>query len=167
MKEPWRLSTSIVGPVAGAFAAATMIGAVISGPGAVRALRLLGGGIGVAALPLAFIPFLTLRRHGRTRTGATYMNTTVVVDRGPFGLVRHPQYLAYILFAVAFGLLAQRMFVTMLAAVAVVLLHLTAVLEEAECAERLGGDYVGYARRVPRYNLLVGVARALRRRRSK
>ena len=91
------------------------------------------------------------------------MDTTRVVDSGLYSIVRHPQYLGYILFMATFSLLAQRMLVTCLAILAVALMYLSAAAEEGECSERLGEPYREYLRRVPRFNILAGVFRRLRR----
>lgn len=154
-----------VGAAAGLFAVATILLAVVTGPGPIRALRLIGGGIGLVAVILAFVPIAQLVRYGRRRPGGTYLDTTALVDRGLFQIVRHPQYLAYLLFMCAFALLAQSLPVILLAAAASVLLYAAAVLEERECVEKWGGAYREYARQVPRMNLPLGVIRRLRRRR--
>ena len=106
------LRSAWLGPMAGLVAIATIIGAAVLGPGAVRPLRIVGGAIGLVALPLSLVPILTLVRHGRPTEGESYLHTTVLVDSGLFSVVRHPQYLAYILFMLTFGLLAQHMVVT-------------------------------------------------------
>lgn len=155
-----------IGVLAGMAAAATIVGAVIVGSGPVRPLRIAGALVGLAALPLAFLPFHTLRRHGRTAAGESYMATTAVVDRGVYGIVRHPQYLAYTLFMAAFSLLSQHAVVVGMAIVAVVLLYRTALAEERECSARLGHAYDAYCRRVPRFNAVAGVARRVRDRKD-
>ncbi len=157
------LSSAWLGPMAGVVAIATIIGAAVLGPGAVRPLRIAGGGIGLVALSFALLPILTLVRRGRPTEGESYLHTTVLVDSGLFSVVRHPQYLAYILFMLTFGLLAQHIVVTVLAVLASVLLYVNAILEERECAEKLGQEYRDYIERVPRFNLVVGVIRRLRR----
>lgn len=158
-----RIPTSRLGPLAGAAAAATIVASVLAGPGPVRGLRLLGGLLGMVSLPLAFWPFLTLHRHGRPAAGESYMATTAVVERGLYRVVRHPQYLAYLLFMAAFALLAQSRPVTVLAAVSALLLHLTTLAEERECAARFGTAYRAYLGRVPRYNVVAGLLRLRRR----
>ena len=55
----------------------------------------------------AWVPMFTLRRHGRAPAGKSYMHATVVVERGPFALVRHPQYLGYMLFAATAALISR------------------------------------------------------------
>jgi protein-S-isoprenylcysteine O-methyltransferase Ste14 len=149
--------------MAGLVAIATIIGAAVLGPGAVRPLRIAGGGIGLVALSFALLPIRTLVRRGRPTEGESYLHTTVLVDSGLFSVVRHPQYLAYILFMLTFGLLAQHIVVTVLAGLASVLLYVNAILEERDCAEELGQEYRDYIERVPRFNLVAGVIRRLRR----
>jgi polyhydroxybutyrate depolymerase len=151
----------VIGPVAGAMAAAVIILAVVGGAGPSRALRVAGAGIGALALVLAVAPIVYLVRRGKPGAGETYLHTTRLVDSGPYGFVRHPQYLAYILFTVTFGLLAQRVPVTVLAVAASAFLYLSAVLEEGECLEKFGDAYRDYTTRVPRFNLVLGVLRRL------
>ena len=152
-----------LGPGAGFVAMATIMSSVILGPGPLRSLRIVGAVIGLVSLPLAFLPFFTLRNRGEPEAGGSYMDTTRVVDSGLYSIVRHPQYLGYILFMATFSLLAQRMLVTCLAILAVALMYLSAAAEESECSERLGEPYREYLRRVPRFNILAGVFRRLRR----
>ena len=136
-----RLRSSWVGAIAGLVATATIISSVVFGAGSVRSLRVVGAGIGLAALVFAFVPILLLVRRGSPIEGKSYLHTTTLVDSGLYGVVRHPQYLAYILFMLTFGLFAQRVFVTVLASLASGLLYLNAILEEHDCAEKLGQGY--------------------------
>jgi protein-S-isoprenylcysteine O-methyltransferase Ste14 len=106
----------------------------------------------------------TLRRHGRPPAGKSYMQATVVVQRGPFALVRHPQYLGYMLFAVTAALISRHWTVVALAAAAVAAFFAHALREERYCLERFGEAYARYMTRVPRFNALAGALRLLRRR---
>lgn len=156
-----RPAGSWIGPAAGVAATAAILASVMAGPGPSRTLRVTGGALGVVALPLAFLPFLTLHRHGARAEGGNYMDTTLVVDRGLYGIVRHPQYLAYLLFMAAFALLAQRTHVTVLAGAAAVLLVAAARSEERLMLARMGESYRDYMSRVPRFNLPAGLFRRL------
>lgn len=64
---------------------------------------------------------------------------------------------------VTFGLLSQRGSGGALAAVASGLLYWNATPEELECSERWGPEYEAYMTQMPRFNLLLGVLRRLRR----
>lgn len=104
----------------------------------------------------------TLRRHGRAPEGKSYMHATVVVERGPFALVRHPQYLGYMLFAATAVLISRHWAVVVLATAAVVALYRHTLEEERVCLRRLGEPYARYMKRVPRFNVFAGALRALR-----
>jgi protein-S-isoprenylcysteine O-methyltransferase Ste14 len=124
-----------------------------------------GAGVVVLALSGAFIfaPFLLLSRHGRNQGGKTYMQTGAVVDRGVYAITRHPQYLGYMLLACGFALLSQHWLALLLAAVSVSLFYLQAVGEEKYCRAQFGDSYDHYLRRVPRFNVVLGLIRLVRR----
>lgn len=122
---------------------------------------------GVAVLVLSgvfiFAPFLLLSKHGRGQDGATYMRTETVVDRGLYALTRHPQYLGYMLLATGFALLSQHWLSILLAVAGVTCFYVQALREEKHCLAQLGEPYERYMRRVPRFNILLGTVRLLRR----
>jgi protein-S-isoprenylcysteine O-methyltransferase Ste14 len=124
-------------------------------------------GAGVFALLLAavfiFAPFFLLRKHGRTEDGKTYMGTRTVVDQGLYTITRHPQYLGYMFLACGFALLSQHWVAFLLTALGVALFYFQAVTEERYCLVRLGEAYEQYLRRVPRFNVVLGIIRLLRR----
>ena len=123
-------------------------------------------GVGVFVLLLAgvfiFVPLYLLARHGG-KDGGTYMQASVVVDRGLYAITRHPQYLGYILLACGFALLSQHWVALLLAAVGATFFYLQAVKEEGYCLAQLGEPYKQYLRRVPRFNIVLGMIRLLRR----
>ena len=54
-----------------------------------------------------WLPILTFKKWGSVPKGQSYMKTTVLVDKGVYAIVRHPQYLAGILIAIGLTLVAQ------------------------------------------------------------
>ena len=106
--------------------------------------------------------FLQLRKQGRAASGKTYMETEAVADRGLYAITRHPQYLGYMLLACGFALLSQHWVALLLAVVGVTLFFFQAVKEEGYCLARLGEPYEQYLRRVPRFNVILGIVRHLR-----
>ena len=123
-------------------------------------------GTGVFVLLLAgvfiFAPFYLLARHGRIKDGQTYMQARIVVDQGLYAITRHPQYLGYIFLACGFALLSQHWVTVLLAAVGSTCFYLQAVREEKYCRAQLGEPYEQYRRRVPRFNVVLGIMRLLR-----
>jgi protein-S-isoprenylcysteine O-methyltransferase Ste14 len=120
-------------------------------------------GVGVFVLLLAgvftFLPFFSLKKHGRIEDGENYIQTRVVVDQGVYTITRHPQYLGYMFLACGFALLSQHWVVVLLAVVGATFFYLQAVREERYCLAQLGEPYRQYLRRVPRFNIVLGIMR--------
>jgi len=125
-------------------------------------LRIAGTALLLLSAVFMLAPFFQLHRHGGSQPGQSYMQTGAVVDRGLYGLVRHPQYLGYMMLAFGFVLLSQDWLALALAGVGVSGFYLQAVEEEKECLARFGQAYERYRRRVPRFNLVLGLVRRLR-----
>jgi protein-S-isoprenylcysteine O-methyltransferase Ste14 len=127
--------------------------------------HLRGAGVVLLALSCVFIfaPFFLLARHGRSQGGGTYMQTGVVVDRGLYAITRHPQYLGYMLLACGFALLSQHWLIIFLAALGATGFYLQALAEEKYCLAHFGVAYERYLRRVPRFNIVLGIIRLVKR----
>lgn len=110
-----------------------------------------------------FAPFYLLKRYGHLATGARFFETTRVVDRGLYAIMRHPQYFGYILLVLGFTLHSQHYSTAIIGGAAILLFYIQSVREERFCVERLGAEYVDYMRRVPRFNILLGSLRYLAR----
>lgn len=108
-----------------------------------------------------WLPIYTFKKYGRVPEGKGYVHTTQLVDRGVYAIVRHPQYLAGILLAIALFLIAQHWFVGILGAISVVIYYLSAFDEEKNAIEKFGEDYKRYMKTVPRFNFVVGIKRCL------
>jgi protein-S-isoprenylcysteine O-methyltransferase Ste14 len=124
-----------------------------------------GAGLLLLALAavLIFSPFFLLRKHGQIEGDGTYMQTRIVVDEGLYAITRHPQYLGYMLLAWGFAALSQHWLTVLLAGVSTMLFYLQAAAEERTCLARLGEPYKQYLQRVPRFNLILGIVRRMRR----
>jgi protein-S-isoprenylcysteine O-methyltransferase Ste14 len=124
-------------------------------------LRLAGVGSLILAAVFIFPPFVLLARYGGAQEGESYLQTRNLVDRGLYAIVRHPQYLGYILLAGGFALLSQHGVILLLAAIAITCFYFQAVQEERYCLAQLGEPYRCYLRRVPRFNFVLGIIRRL------
>jgi protein-S-isoprenylcysteine O-methyltransferase Ste14 len=112
---------------------------------------------------LGVLPVYTLRRQGGVPPGRGYVHTTVLVDRGLYAVVRHPQYLSFILIGVGLSLVAQHWAVVVLGLIVALTSALLTVDEEHALIERFGPAYTEYCRRVPRLDAATGLLRYLRR----
>jgi protein-S-isoprenylcysteine O-methyltransferase Ste14 len=136
--------------------------------GTSRALHVLGTITLLLSPVLMFAPFYLLKKHGDLGEGARFFETTRVVDRGVYAVVRHPQYLGYIFLVLGFTLHSQHYLTAVIGGTAIVLFYIQSVREERYCARKLGADYEEYMERVPRFNILAGtIGYWIRRHRNK
>lgn len=112
-----------------------------------------------------WLPIITMRRKGEVR-GRSYIHTTRLVEDGPFAIVRHPQYLAGVLIAIALAMISPHWSVIALGLASIPVYVLTTYEEERDTIEKFGEAYRAYMRRVPRLNFLLGIVRLLRRRKG-
>jgi protein-S-isoprenylcysteine O-methyltransferase Ste14 len=134
----------------------------IDNPAAPLPLAALALMSGLLALVLMFWPLFSRARFTNTPlgTGATY--PTAVCDQGPYALVRHPQYLGYMLLNLTFILTNPHWLSILLGATAVLCFTLYARQEEQQLLDQFGPGYETYRQRVPAFNLPLGLLRQFR-----
>jgi len=109
------------------------------------------------------LPFFQLRKYGAAPPGGRYTATTAVAQRGLYALVRHPQYLGCDFLAWALATSAPH-WGTILPAIAFTAgMFSQARAEERYLGAKFGDAYASYRRMVPRFGLLTGLVRYLRR----
>jgi protein-S-isoprenylcysteine O-methyltransferase Ste14 len=111
------------------------------------------------------LPIFTFKKWGGVPKGKSYLHTTVLVDRGVYAIVRHPQYLAGMLIGLALPLISQHWAVAVLGIGVVAVYYVNTFDEEASAIEKFGDQYREYMQRVPRTNFLLGTFRLLTKRR--
>ena len=67
-----------------------------------------------SGIVFGWLPVIEFRKRGRVRSGKSYIHTTKLVDTGIYSIVRHPQYVTFMLWAVAGALLFQHWTVILL-----------------------------------------------------
>ena len=119
-----------------------------------------------AGLVFGALPVFELRRKGGVKKGESYVHTTHVVDTGIYSIVRHPQYVTFMLWAIAGVLLFQHWIVVLLGVPVFPLMYIDLIKADKDAIEKFGDDYRAYMTRVPRMNIILGVLRCLRQRRK-
>jgi protein-S-isoprenylcysteine O-methyltransferase Ste14 len=112
------------------------------------------------------LPVIEFRKKGEVKKGKSYIHTTELVDTGIYSVVRHPQYVTFILWAIAGMLLFQHWFVILLGIPIIPLIFIDLIKADNEAIEKFGDDYKEYMKKVPRANFLLGIIRRLRQRRD-
>jgi protein-S-isoprenylcysteine O-methyltransferase Ste14 len=108
------------------------------------------------------------QKKGGVPEGKHLVYTTVLVDSGIYAVVRHPQYLGFILFVLALVLMSQHWLSVISGVIGSVLFYMDVTRgEEQENTRKFGDDYRCYMEEVPRMNFVVGIIKLLRRRKRK
>ena len=131
--------------------------------GSIRGLRVFGCVLFGLSAVFGWLPIFFFRRHGRVAKGKSYMYTTALVTRGPYAIIRHPQYLAFDLLALAIICIVQHWAVIVAGAVAIAANRLTIIKADRDLIDKFGDDYWDYMQRVPGTNLILGLWRWSRR----
>lgn len=130
------------------------------------ALQWLGWGIWVLSVIVGVSPIFILRSRGGVAKGQSYVKTTQLVDSSLYAIVRHPQYLAGMLFNLSMMLLSQHWVVILVGAVSMVLFYFDTRPADQEGIRKFGDAYREYKQRVPRLNFFLGILRIIQRRRQ-
>ena len=136
---------------------------VLYNPAGNQTLINLGWGVLMLSAIFGWLPIYTFRKKGGVKGGG-YIRTTVLVDSGIYGIVRHPQYLAGVLMSIALPMISQHWVVVLFGVVAVVIYYLDTFDEEVGCIEKFGEAYKEYMAAVPRMNFILGIIRSIRAR---
>ena len=114
------------------------------------------------SLYFGLISFWTFKKRGDVEKGKSYINTKKLVDKGPYAIVRHPQYLGGILFTMSITLWTQLLISLILTIIIIVLTYQWINVEEKSLIDKFGEDYKQYMKRVPRMNLILGLIKYLK-----
>jgi protein-S-isoprenylcysteine O-methyltransferase Ste14/NAD-dependent dihydropyrimidine dehydrogenase PreA subunit len=118
----------------------------------------------VLGLLFVVVSLVWFRRRGHTLEGRGIMSTTVLVDSGPYGIIRHPQFFGISLVACGAVLISQHWLFLLMALPLLGLFPKWTKQSEAGLIAKFGDEYRRYMQKVPRTNLLLGIIRLLRRR---
>jgi protein-S-isoprenylcysteine O-methyltransferase Ste14 len=129
-----------------------------------QALQIVGWIIGASAGFLGVWPIITLRRKGESPSGKSYIHTTVLVNSGIYAIIRHPQYLSFMLFNLFLMLIVQHWLIVAIGIAAIAMAY-TGIMPQADRAnvKKFGAAYESYMQETPGVNLLAGIIRYLRR----
>ena len=112
-----------------------------------------------------FSPFLFFKKKGYPTSGKGIMDTTVIVESGTYGIVRHPQYLGGVLAVCSSLLISQHWLFVLIGAPIVWIMPKWIQEEEANQIAKFGDEYKRYMEKVPAINFITGIIRLLHRKR--
>ena len=88
----------------------------------------------------------------------------MVVDTGIYSIVRHPQYITFIFWAIAGMLLFQHWIVIILGIPVIPLTYIDLIKADKDGIKKFGNDYKEYMKRVPRVNFFLVIIRKFSKR---
>lgn len=131
--------------------------------GKILSLKIIGGGLLIISTIFGWFPIYTLRTKGGVPKGESFVKTTKLVDTGIYSIVRHPQFLAGILWSLAFILISQHLLVLVLGIPVMIIFYLGGLDGDKSSVEKFGKKYEDYMKRIPRFNFILGIIRKLRK----
>ena len=96
----------------------------------------------------------------------SYRMGEAFTQSGLYAYVRHPEFLGHMLIIVSLVFMAQHPISVAIGSVLLSLLCIEIVEEEKRNIEKFGEVYKDYMRKVPRINLLAGIIKSIRERKS-
>jgi len=112
-----------------------------------------------SGIVFGWLPVVEFRKKGKVKKGKSYIHTTKLVDTGIYSIVRHPQYVTFILFAISGMLLFQHPIIILLGVPVIPLTYIDLMKADEDAIEKFGDDYKAYMKKVPRANFLLGIIR--------
>jgi protein-S-isoprenylcysteine O-methyltransferase Ste14 len=130
----------------------------------IEILAYVGVGLYVfSGMVFGMLPVFEFRKKGGVKKGQSYIHTTKLVDTGIYSVVRHPQYVTFMLFAIAGMLLFQHWIIILLGIPIIPLTHVDLIKADKDAIDKFGDDYKAYMKKVPRANFLLGIIRRFRK----
>ena len=134
----------------------------------IKILAYIGVGIYVfSGIIFGMLPTFEFRKKGEVKKGKSYIHTTKLVDTGIYSIVRHPQYVTFIMWAIAGMLLFQHWIIIILGIPVITLTYIDLIKADKDAIEKFGDVYKQYMQKVPRANFLLGIIRLSKRKRRK
>ncbi len=138
---------------------------VLFGPSlGLQALFYVGWIVLVLGFLLVLSSLICFSKRGKPAEGKGIMGTTVLVESGPYSIVRHPQFLGVTLMVCASFLVSQHWLFALLGVPLIASFPKWIKDSEKHLIAKFGDDYKRYMEKVPRMNFLLGIIRLLRRR---
>jgi protein-S-isoprenylcysteine O-methyltransferase Ste14 len=116
----------------------------------------------IIGIVIASMGWQELKKMGRAPEGCSPLRTTNLVDTGIYSVVRHPQYLGFLMFVPALVLISQHWLSAILGISWGLLFYRDILKEEKGNITKFGEEYAVYMGRVPGLNPAIGIIKLLR-----
>jgi protein-S-isoprenylcysteine O-methyltransferase Ste14 len=114
---------------------------------------------------LAFLAGYEFQKKGGVPAGKHLVHTTLLVDSGIYSIIRHPQYLGFILIVLGLAFVSQHWLSITSGVLGSLLFYSDLDTEEQANVEKFGIEYENYMMKVSRMNVFPGIIRRIKERR--
>jgi len=111
----------------------------------------------IAGVFFVISSFVALKRIGKPKSGLE--DTTIMIHRGIFKILRHPLYLGLSLSTIGFLFAYQAIALIIIGIIAVILFYIASRVEDSYNIKKFGSEYIEYMKRVPMWNFFLGMFR--------
>jgi protein-S-isoprenylcysteine O-methyltransferase Ste14 len=109
------------------------------------------------------LPVFTLRKYGNISSSGSFLATTRLVNKGIYKLIRHPQYLSFMLLNAGMAFINQDVITSIISIFSIGFLFAGIKEEEQIMVEQFSNEYTDYMKRVPSINIFKGLFRLIKR----
>jgi protein-S-isoprenylcysteine O-methyltransferase Ste14 len=129
-------------------------------------LIVIGGFVWAFGMVLVLAPIVMFPKWGGVPKGKSFVNTSRLVDRGMYAIVRHPQYTGgiYAIFLTTLLWYPHWLF-GVLGVTGTAVIYLSCREEDQRLIEKFGDNYRAYMGKVPAMNFFLGLMRLRNRKR--
>ena len=115
------------------------------------------------AVVCGILPIITFRRKGGVSKSSTYIKTTSLVNTGIYSVVRHPQFLAGIMWSIALAFISQHWVIDVMILPVIVCTYIDSIRANERLIQKFGQEYSDYMDDVPGLNIVWGIIKLLSR----
>lgn len=108
-------------------------------------------------LVIGALPQAAFKKYGDIEKGGRFFESKRIVEKGIYGIIRHPYWFCWILLSLAFILLSQYWVMILIGTIACVAIYAETYQLDKNLIRKFGIEYKRYKERVPRLNILYGI----------
>ncbi|MFX1328139.1 MAG: methyltransferase family protein [Promethearchaeota archaeon] len=120
-------------------------------------LTWIGWGFIIFFLLFGSLPRQAFKKYGEIEKRKSHINTTKLVDKGIYSIIRHPYWFSWIILSISLTLMSQHWIMFLLGIPAWIVIYLETFMLDKGLIMKFGDDYIKYREKVPRINLILGL----------
>jgi len=117
----------------------------------------IGWGLLGLFLVMGALPKAAFKKYGEIKEEGRFFESTKIVKKGIYGVIRHPYWLCWILLSLAFMFMSQFWIMLLIGSIACAAIYFETFHLDRNLIQKFGEEYLAYKEKVPRLNLIYGL----------